>query len=125
MENGRRVEDPEDIKQEAVAHFQNILCSDGPSTDHNQYIDNLVGFNWAPHHLESLNRRLTQEEIKNTIFSMNDSKAPGPDGFTSLFYKKAWSIVGNDVIEAVISFFNSGCILREINCTIIALVPKV
>ena len=56
---------------------------------------------------------------------MNDSKAPGPDGFTSLFFKKAWSIVGSDVIEAVESFFNSGCMLLEINCTIIALVPKV
>ena len=28
-------------------------------------------------------------------------------------------------VEAVESFFNSGCMLREINCTIIALVPKV
>ena len=56
---------------------------------------------------------------------MNDSKASGPDGFTSLFFKKAWSIVGSDVTEEVESFFNSGCMLREINCTIIALVPKV
>ena len=56
---------------------------------------------------------------------MNDSKALGPNGFSSLFFKKAWSIVGSDVVEAVESFFNSGCMLREINCTIIALVPKV
>ena len=125
LANGRRIEDPEDIKQEAVAHFQNILCYVGPSFDHNHYLDNLVGFTWSPQHLDSLNRRITQEEIKNAIFSMNDSKAPGPYGFASLFYKKAWSIVGSDVIEAVMSFFNSGCILREINCTIIALVPKV
>ena len=75
--------------------------------------------------MDSLNRRITQEEIKNAIFSMNDSKAPGPDGFTFLFYKKARSIVGSDVIEAVKSFFNSGCMLREINCTIIAHVSKV
>ena len=79
----------------------------------------------VPSTKESLNRRITQEEIKKAIFSINDSKAPGPDGFTSLFFKKAWSIVGSDVTEAVESFFNSGCMLREINCTIIALVPKV
>ena len=112
-------------KQEAIAHFQNILCYDGPSTDHNHYLDNLEGFTWSPQHKESLNRRITQEEIKNAIFSLNDSEAPGPDGFTSLFFKKAWSIVGSDVTEAVESFFDSGCMLREINCTIIALVPKV
>ena len=97
----------------------------GPFTDHNHYLDNLEGFTWSPQHKESLNRRITQEEIKNAIFSINDSKAPSPDGFTSLFFKKAWSIVGSDVTEAVESFFNSGCMLREINCTIIALVPKV
>ena len=113
-----RIEDPEDIKQEAIAHFQNILCCDGPFTDHNHYLDNQEGFTWSPQHKESLNRRITQEEIKN-------AKAPGLDGFTSLFFKKAWSIVGSDVTEAVESFFNSGCMLREINCTIIALVPKV
>ena len=98
-----RIEDPEDIKQEAIAHFQNILCCDGPSTDHNHYLDNLEGFTWSPQHKESLNRRITQEEIKNAIFSINDSKALGPDGFTSLFFKKAWSIVGNDVTEYEIS----------------------
>ena len=97
----------------------------GPFTDHNHYLDNLEGFTWSPQHKESLNRRITQEEIKNAIFSINDSKAPSPDGFTSLFFKKAWSIVGSDVTEAMESFFNSGCMLREINCTIIALVPKV
>ena len=32
------------IKQEAVDHFQNILCSDGPSNDQDVYLDNLEGF---------------------------------------------------------------------------------
>ena len=59
------------------------------------------------------------------MFSIDDAKAPGPDGFSSLFFKKAWSIVGSDVCEAVEDFFRSGCLLREINCTIIALVPKI
>ena len=123
--NGCRIEDPKAIKQEAVAHFQNLMYSDGPSTDHNHYLHNLDGLTWSPQHLDSLNRRITHEEIKNAIFSINDSKAPGPDGFLSLFFKKAWSIVGSDVVEAVESFFISGCMPREINCTIIALVPKV
>ena len=52
-------------------------------------------------------------------------KPLGPDGFSSLFFKAAWSIIGSDVSEAVVSFFNSGSLLREINYTIIALVPKV
>ena len=125
LANGCRIEDPEAIKQEAVDHFQNILCSDGPSNDQDVYLDNLEGFSWSTQHLDTLNRVITHEEIKKAMFSIDDSKAPGPDGFSSLFFKVAWSIIGSDVSEAVVSFFNSGSLLWEINCTIIALVPKV
>ena len=50
---------------------------------------------------------------------------PGPEGFSSLFLKRAWRIFGSEVSAAVADFFESGCMLREINHTIIALVPKV
>ena len=83
------------------------------------------GLVWSSNHVDILNSRVTHEEIKNALFSINDSKAPGPDGFSSLFFKRAGSIVGNDVCVAVADFFSNECMLREINCTIIALVPKV
>ena len=72
-----------------------------------------------------LNKTVSHEEIKEAIFSIDDSKAPGPDGFSSRFFKAAWNIIGSDVCAAVSSFFESGSMLREINCSIIALVPKV
>ena len=83
------------------------------------------GLVWSYEHLNILNSRITQEEIKSAMFSINDSKAPGPDGFSSLFFKRAWNIVGSEVSDAVAGFFRSRCILPEINYTIIALVPKV
>ncbi|KAK1424476.1 hypothetical protein QVD17_19806 [Tagetes erecta] len=46
-------------------------------------------------------REVTFDEIKRTIFAFADDKAPGPDGFTAAFYKKAWEIVGNDICLAV------------------------
>ncbi|KAK1431837.1 hypothetical protein QVD17_08547 [Tagetes erecta] len=46
-------------------------------------------------------REVTFDEIKRTMFAFADDKAPGPDGFTAAFYKKAWDIVGNDVCLAV------------------------
>ena len=41
------------------------------------------------------------------------------------FFKATWSIIGGDVIDAVLSLFKSGSLLLKINCTIIALVLKV
>ncbi|KAK1406266.1 hypothetical protein QVD17_41557 [Tagetes erecta] len=53
-------------------------------------------------------RLVTREEIKSAMFSIGDDKAPGPDGYTAAFYKKAWSIVGDDLCAAVQEFFSSG-----------------
>ncbi|GKF11407.1 methylenetetrahydrofolate reductase 1, partial [Tanacetum coccineum] len=36
-----------------------------------------------------------------------------------------WSVVGHDVCNAVRDFFSNGCILKEINHTFLALIPKV
>lgn len=64
------------------------------------------------------------EEMKRTMFSLNSNKAPGPDGYSAHFFKSAWEIVSQDVIEAIKSFFASGKLLREVNSTIMVLVPK-
>ncbi|GKF26647.1 hypothetical protein Tco_0082541, partial [Tanacetum coccineum] len=56
---------------------------------------------------------------------MSDDKAPGPDGFTDAFFKKAWDIVGDNFSCAIRDFFSNGKLLHEVNHTIIALIPKV
>ena len=55
---------------------------------------------------------------------MHPSKAPGPDGMSSFFFKKYWHIVGQDVVTAVLSILNSGFLLRKVNHFHIVLVPK-
>uniref|UniRef100_A0A803QFD4 Uncharacterized protein n=1 Tax=Cannabis sativa TaxID=3483 RepID=A0A803QFD4_CANSA len=42
----------------------------------------------------------TLEEIRSTLFSMNNHKAPGPDGMSVLFFKHYWESVGDDVCDA-------------------------
>lgn len=32
---------------------------------------------------------------------MNPDKAPGPDGYTPLFFQKCWDFMGNDVLLAL------------------------
>ncbi|GJT38259.1 RNA-directed DNA polymerase, eukaryota, reverse transcriptase zinc-binding domain protein [Tanacetum coccineum] len=64
------------------------------------------------------------EEVKADLFDICDNKAPGPDGYTTKFYKKAWLIVGRDVCNAVKEFFRKGRMLGKVNATLITLVPK-
>ncbi|GJW08210.1 hypothetical protein Tco_1570633 [Tanacetum coccineum] len=51
-------------------------------------------------------RDVSEQEIKDAIFSIGNDKSPGPDGFTAAFFKESWDIVANDVILAVREFFN-------------------
>ncbi|XP_010678562.1 uncharacterized protein LOC104894095 [Beta vulgaris subsp. vulgaris] len=53
-------------------------------------------------HRAILNAPYTTEEVKNSLFSIPASKAPGPDGFGSYFYKDAWHIIEEDVVVTVL-----------------------
>lgn len=37
---------------------------------------------------------------------MQDLKGPDPNGFPVIFYKQMWPTVGDDVVNAVTSFFH-------------------
>nr|GEW29609.1 hypothetical protein [Tanacetum cinerariifolium] len=47
-------------------------------------------------------REVYKEEIKEAMFSIDDNKARGPDGYTGKFYKKAWDSIGGDVLLGII-----------------------
>uniref|UniRef100_A0A2N9IPI3 Uncharacterized protein n=1 Tax=Fagus sylvatica TaxID=28930 RepID=A0A2N9IPI3_FAGSY len=38
-------------------------------------------------------RAVTDDEVKGSMFSLGSEKAPGPDGFTTHFFKNAWSLL--------------------------------
>lgn len=63
-------------------------------------------------------------EIENAVFQIDGHKSPGPDGMPAIFYQHYWPEVGNDLIDMVASFLNRGFLLKELNKTIITLIPK-
>ncbi|KAL2934382.1 LINE-1 reverse transcriptase-like protein [Bienertia sinuspersici] len=74
---------------------------------------------------QCLMRPFSMEDVKNALFSIDGGKSPGPDGFNSSFFKLSWPILGNEISAAVLDFFQTGRLLREINNTNITLIPKV
>lgn len=56
---------------------------------------------------------------------MDNNKALGPDGYVVYFFEMAWDIVNNNVVQVIRHFFANGHLLKEVNCTILTLIPKV
>jgi hypothetical protein len=74
--------------------------------------------------ISSLLAPVSDADIKHALFAIADDKAPGPDGFSSCFFKKSWDVVGQDFCLAMRDFFESGALLKQINHCIIALFPN-
>ncbi|GJW45828.1 RNA-directed DNA polymerase, eukaryota, partial [Tanacetum coccineum] len=65
-----------------------------------------------------------KEEIKGAVWDCGLDKSPSPDGFTFGFYRRYWSLIEDDVVEAVNHFYNNGFCHKGGNSSFIALIPK-
>lgn len=68
--------------------------------------------------LDTLNEAFTGEEVKAALFQMHPSKSPDPDG------QKYWGIIGQDGTDAILFVLSLGKLLRKVNFTHVALIPK-
>ena len=86
----------EEMTDAAFNHFDAILGS-GEQQLNNINLDELN----LPSILgELLDQCFSAEEVWQAIVDMPTDKAPGPDGYTGLFYRTAWPIIKDDVMRA-------------------------
>lgn len=103
-------------------YFNSLYCSP-PIRDFNDilsFIDSIV----TPELNDKLVQGVTVEEVRMATFQMGPLKAPGSDGFPGIFFQKYWDVVGNDIFEAVSSFFHGNPLSLEWNHTNVTLIPK-
>lgn len=74
---------------------------------------------------QSLVADVSEGEIKEAVFQLGRLKAPGPDGFSGVFYQDNWEVIKKDVFQFVLEVFRSQKIDPVVNKMLIALVPKV
>lgn len=63
-------------------------------------------------------------EVCEALWSLENDKAPGQDGFPPLFFCGYWPIVGGEVLKVVQVVFHSNSIPRELKKTLITLILK-
>jgi len=114
-EHGNRVEEVNQIKGLAEEFYKKLLGTSqmGFSDEFATRITHLISPIVPAESAALLEKPVTAEEIKKTMFSMPLNKAPGPDGFTTEFFKSSWSVVGEDVVAAIQSFLSLVCCLKN------------
>ncbi|KAK4384363.1 LINE-1 reverse transcriptase [Sesamum angolense] len=116
----------QDVTREFISYFQSLLG--GPSPHRVVDLDFLrsdLKHTLTIDEANLLDAPVTQSDIKDAFFAIDEDSAPGPDGYTSAFFKSAWPVIGHDISEAVGEFFRTGKLLKQINTTLLALIPKV
>ena len=121
------ISDASDLSNQIANHFREIYVG----LDHSS-LENLIT------HLSSVNLPLlsevdtvslmipfSMEELKEAVFGLPGGSASGPDGFHAKFYQTHWNLVQKDLFEVVQFFWHSEHLLKEINRTNIALIPKI
>ncbi|XP_056691809.1 uncharacterized protein [Spinacia oleracea] len=122
--HGKWVCDLTSVSAAFLEYYQNLLGTKASSRSHVMIDIVHVGPTLEQLQKDQLLAPVTNEEVKYAMFSINGDKAPGPDGFGSHFFRENWNIVGEDVTKAVLDFFHTGKLLKEINSTTITLIPK-
>lgn len=118
-------EDSEEIKEEIISFYSNLLNNNEGSHLLDQKklpagIPKII----TDDQNQMLNEKIKLEEVFQALNQLPSSKAPGPDGFPADFYKKCWHILGQELSKALECSRRSGNILKEVNNTFIALIPK-
>ncbi|GJT57124.1 RNA-directed DNA polymerase, eukaryota [Tanacetum coccineum] len=116
------IEDPLSVKGEFFSHFANHF--DKPPS-YRLHVDMDFPNKLTIEQQSDLETNITREEIKKAVWDCEVDKSPGPDGFTFGFYRRYWSFMENDVVEAVLHFFHFEKFPKGSNSSFIALIPKI
>ncbi|XP_024163822.1 uncharacterized protein LOC112170746 [Rosa chinensis] len=125
MRDGNRLlEDPKEVSGHIIDYFRSLFTADYSVVD-TGLVDRTIPCLVSDLENNALIAMPSSDEIYQVMCSMDHSSAPGPDGFGGVFYSHCWSIVGQDVVSAVQSFFSQSYILPNFNSNLMVLIPKV
>ncbi|XP_039047818.1 uncharacterized protein LOC120188448 [Hibiscus syriacus] len=123
-DQGNRLETFDSMSAEVISYFTNLIGTKEPEvkTPDPCMLKNILQYSLPVENVEDLIKEVTNDEIRNALFSQGNDKSPGPEGYTPYFFKQAWPIISEDVIAAIKHFFQESFLLPAFNATTIALI---
>ncbi|KAA3477260.1 reverse transcriptase [Gossypium australe] len=111
FEDGKETEEVHEMEVIDRSYFQNLFSAGRRGN----YEHLLIGIDRCIFEEDNsrLTARYTKEEIREALSELGPTKAPGEDGFPTLFYQKCWSIVGEDVSSFCLKHLNEAKVIAN------------
>ena len=71
-----------------------------------------------------IDTEVSNEEVRDGLWSLKSFKAPGPDGLHVGFFQHFWANVKNSICKEIKEAFTNGIVLSYLNETLVTLIPK-
>jgi hypothetical protein len=124
-EDGTKINDFQQIQEEAKTHFEHLLTEEGIVNLSTQE-DLLLNIPTVVSQEDNakINQEVTEKELYEALFQLHPDKAPGPDGFNAHFYQKCWHTIKKDLLRMIQYVQKSTKLGGNTNSTFLALIPK-
>jgi hypothetical protein len=120
--NGLFVEGVQPIRNVVFSHFRNHFAAHSTSRPG---VENLPFKTLSYAEGRSLVKPFSVIEVKRAVWDCDSFKSPGPDGINFGFIKEFWEDLSDDVMRFITEIRRNGKLMKGINNTFIALIPKV
>ena len=115
--------DQRSMVEMVVDFYQELFTSSNPNS-FDEILEQIPQVITEEMNLE-LMREFTAMEVEVAPKQMAPLKSLGPDGMPPIFYQNYWSLVGSDVIDAILMYLNTGTFPPSLGHSFITLIPKV
>ncbi|GKU94304.1 hypothetical protein SLEP1_g7819 [Rubroshorea leprosula] len=116
------LEEVNNMKEGVANYFETLFKEDAW---HRPALDGIQFKKISKEEREMLEAPFNEEEVRHAVWDCESSKALGLDGFNFKFVKKMWETLKDDIMGFVTDFHKYGKLVRGLNSSFIALVPKV
>ena len=123
--DGTQVEIREEVGEELVNHFKEIMTEDNGDRDrHIAWIMTLIPRTISREDNENLSKPITMQEVEEAMSQMAQGKTPGPDGFATNFFHFFWEMIKEEFWAILEESRSKRGVLKSFNATFLSLIPK-
>jgi hypothetical protein len=121
MKGADMIQGVQEIKSEAKDHFYQHFSEEWSNRP---FLEGITFPSISPEDNAALLEPFHEEEIKETIWSCDGNKSPGPDGFNLNFLKVCWPIVKKDIMAFFNEFHDNAYFPKALTASFLTLIPK-